>query len=1112
MRILSIILSVILFVASPAFAEPLKLKSEIQYNGTEHYQPNDTVTFIIEINGAPTTVKDDILLFSKNSDYQSAEDEILSAQNKVMNNIKTKINPESEKYYTYTTLFNGFSLEAKYSDLEQLKNIPGVCNVYISENYEPIKPLISNAESQTGITSVQNRLGLSGEGEIIAILDSEFDVSHEFFESEPQNPKYTKNDIASIIKNTSLSTDISVNQVYKSAKIPFAYDYGCNDDSTFDNRESLIHGTHVTGIAAGKNGKMSDGTSFSGVAPEAQLVLMKISNENGGLPEASILAALDDAAKFGVSAVNMSFGTTYSSIKFRSKYKSVLENAKNAGILLSTAAGNSAMGYEEENPRTENIDAATSGAPAEFTYSTSVASAYNSVSYAVLGNLNLSGNTQVKYALAHSDSVFYTNLKNKQYEYVFCGEGTANEFSQVDVSGKIALIRRGNITFVDKAVNAAEAGAVGIIIWNTEDKYINTSSLSLPAAIITNSDGQIMFDSSEKKFTLTQPHIQSYDSISAGKISSYSSLCTNDMLELKPEMTAPGGNIYSSIPDNKYAIMSGTSMAAPHITGITALLNQYYKTNPFSKQYNELNGIEKVYLFENLLMSSAEVIKNDDIPVSPRSQGAGLVNIDKATQTPVILIGTENKSKISLKDNLSDTVTLNFTAQNLTDKPVVYNSLSFDVTTDGYTSKNGTYIVDGIQKMNVISSNLPESITVPANGNAEISLTLELEKSELENNLKIFKNGFFIDGFIYLSSDTACNISIPFTGFYGDWKKVPIFDNTMYDDEKSVLLRNDVSSSSGTYLGGIIEDYIYMSGQNLTSSNINSEYIAFSPNSDSIFDYPTLILQPLRSCTIGLTLSKYTTPNTIMKKINVSGGINKYSSVMLQLTDFSSLSDGKYLLNINGYSTYGELSSSPDDTITIPFTIDTQLPEITNVSLNKQKGILTVSAKDNHYIQAINISYTDKNGKKISKTKEFENIKSDDSYDFVSADFETGNISANDIQISVFDYAMNIESGNLNDYLYDLNILSNSVSYKDSEITIINYEVLNRSSDTITATPLIAFYNENNTLIYAEPLTAESFIPGTNTKTIRINKSIANTSNMRIFLWDSSSGMKPLTA
>lgn len=1111
-----IILSAAAIVLSQifAYAEPvIQLYNAEIIDTADAYRPSDNVTFIVEVDGSPIAASAE---FMKNKSFSSAEaaaaeDILLCAQDNVMSDIKSAVGSDIEKNYTYTALFNGFSIDAKYSDLDELMSIPGVKNVRVSEVYDPIKPMISTAEEQTGVTAVQNNLGYSGEGQVIAIIDSEFDVGHEFFASVPENPKYSKSDISSIINNTSLSANVTANQVYKNAKIPFAYDYGCGDDSVFDNRSALIHGSHVAGIAAGKNGKLSDGTLFSGVAPEAQLILMKITNASGGLPEAAILAALDDSAKFGVSAVNMSFGSDYASSKFASGYDSVLKNAKNAGILLSVSAGNASRGYKDKIPLTADIDYSASGTPAEFTYSTSVASSDNSVGYATLGELIFSDSGSVKYAPAHTGSNFYSKFYNNQYEYAYCGYGAAGDFS--DASGKIALVRRGKLSFVDKAENAAAAGAAGIIIWNGENDYFTTVELSLPAAVVTSDDGQILFDRTQKTVRAGYPSTQSYLSPTAGLVSSYSSWGTSDSLELTPEITAPGGNIYSSVPDNKYSIMSGTSMAAPHLTGITALLNQYYETNPFSAAYNGLSGADKVLLFENLLMSTASVIKGNNLPASPRSQGAGLVNIEHAMTSPAILVGTENKAKISLKDNLSENITLEFTAKNLTDSPVTYNSLSLDVTTDGCSASDDGYVVDGTKRLTVVSENLPSSVTVPAGGEVKISADVRLSSNELANNLKLFPNGFYIDGFVYLSSDTSVDLSIPFSGFYGDWKSVPLFDTTLYDSSPSRLLRSDVPKSTGTYIAGKNTDNKYiMLGKNIYSDTSAPEYIAFSPNGDGNLDYPIPVIQPMRSCNVVFDIAKADSPDKTLYRININDGFNKFSSSTVSLSNLSSLDDGEYILTVNGCSIYGTQSATPDDSFSLPFAVDTQAPTVTEVSADKASGTLTVSAADNHYIQAITISYPDSNGETVTKTAAFANTKADGEFDTAAAEFDISGVSPKDVQISVSDYAANIASGVFDDFKYPLNIKSGTVSYSDTELTVVSYEIFNNRDENVSATPIAAFYDAIGRLICTEVKQAENYHSGSNEKTMRINKNIPKNAALKLFLWDSADSMKPVAA
>lgn len=190
-----------------------------------------------------------------------------------------------------------------------------------------------------------------------------------------------------------------------------------------------------------------------------------------------------------------------------------------------------------------------------------------------------------------------------------------------------------------------------------------------------------------------------------------SSWGVNHTLELKPEITAPGGSIYSSVNDDKYDTMSGTSMAAPHLSGAAAVLKQYMREHP--EKYGDVaDNAMTVRLMESLMMSTADVMMWDaekQIPYSPRYQGAGLVNVKAASETPVILLGDtytingseQRKSKLSLGE-VGSGITLTFTAKNLTDSNVTYNDISIVVATDN-ADGNGN-ITDGAKKYRLTRS------------------------------------------------------------------------------------------------------------------------------------------------------------------------------------------------------------------------------------------------------------------------------------------------------------------------------------------------------------------------------------------------------------------------
>ncbi len=507
----------------------------ITASGFDENTDNEKVTLIVEVNGEAALETDEAVLmgaaeYNETDEAAQQTEKILSIQESVQKDIKNKVNKKVNFGFTYTNVLNGFSVTVNKSDIEKIKALPNVKDVHISQTHKLIKPaepiedttieLFTDSSEKSAYENCceminvpyMHSLGYDGQGQAIAIIDTELDVNHEFFSSPIENPKYSKSDIANIIKEKHLNADISANQVWRSDKIPFAYNYTYKNADVYNNVSWLIHGSHTTGTAAGKNGTRKGGTKFSSVAPETQIIFMGTvgrDDEEDQLNDDAVFAALDDASKMDIAAINMSFGYDY--VYTSELYKQIITTGVNAGIVMSAAAGNSSRyNYGIDTP-----DYSATGIPANISTATTVAS---------------------------------VNSKTR-------------------------------------------------------------------------------------------------------KMSGFSSWGTNVSLELKPEITAPGDNIYSSFPNDEYRTASGTSASAPHITGAAALLRQYIETNYQGKYENPAKFIE------NLMMSSAQILYYDEenrIPYSPRNQGAGVIDLKSAAATPVILKGDSEKTKISLKDKFNN--------------------------------------------------------------------------------------------------------------------------------------------------------------------------------------------------------------------------------------------------------------------------------------------------------------------------------------------------------------------------------------------------------------------------------------------------------------------------
>ncbi|MBQ2932793.1 MAG: S8 family serine peptidase [Clostridia bacterium] len=295
-------------------------------------------------------------------------------------------------------------------------------------------------------------------------------------------------------------------------------------------------------------------------------------------------------------------------------------------------------------------------------------------------------------------------------------------------------------------------------------------------------------------------------------------------LRLKPDVTAVGGNVVSAAYNNAYETKSGTSMAAAQYSGAMAVMLEYINdSNP------SLPAKIKQSRAQQLLCSSAVPFASNGVYSSPRQQGAGVINLAKATNTPVVLYQTsDEKTKIELGDNLQKMTNVTFCAENLGDTEVTYN-LSGHVLIDDYYRSSGINLVGNTKILQNAKITFETStITIQPLSKGTINAVLDLSAVDTDTLENVFANGFFVDGFITLTpQDTSfATLSIPFMGFYGDWTKAPIFSpNNIYDWE----IGTEIYSSENGLLGQVNSDLVLLGAvKNADQSTI----VFYSTNSD----------------------------------------------------------------------------------------------------------------------------------------------------------------------------------------------------------------------------------------------------------------------------------------
>ena len=848
-------------------------------------------------------------------------------------------NINMEFFHSLTTAFNGFSGKVKYADIEIIERLPQVKKVYIANEYErpDIKPDMNTSNDMIGALETPYK----GENTVIAIIDTGIDPDHRDMKlSEGTETKLTKE----IVEGMDLLGK------YYTEKVPYGYNYYDLNDEILDlGPDASMHGMHVAGTA-GANGDPENG-GVRGVAPEAQLLAMKVfSNDPIYATTFSdiYLVAIDEAIKLGADVLNMSLGSTAAFYIPESPEDVAITNATNAGIVCAVSAGNSAQmtdGYWY--PWKEHPDIGVSGSPGLNKDTIQVASIENT--HMMANYLTYEGEDgPVKVQMAIAGNIDPSKVFDGPMEFVDGGSGHPSELPE-DVEGKIVLAIRGGLTgpFVEKIENAQDAGAAGIIVYNHEDggeDLVNMATPSvqtIPAVFIGNSGGTALLGL-ENKFVSFPEETMSIPNPNGGEMSDFTSWGTTPSLDFKPEITAPGGQIYSTLNDDQYGTMSGTSMAAPHVAGGAAVVRDYIEK---SDKYKGLSEEEKARLSKVLLMNTAEIIFDEyETEYSPRRQGAGLMRLDRAVATPVRIVEyNTNEAKVALRDFDTKTFTMKFKAINDGDTEVSYK-VDATVLKDfilNYEGEDINLLAADYINANVTTNLNDDILIIPAGEEKTFEVTVDISGDDT-----IYRN-MFVEGFVTLEdiNDTHPDLSVPFVGFYGDWTEPKVLDSMeAFDGEGTSYFG---ISGLGFIKGTSI--YIY-----------NSPKIYINPGTDIGAEEGTDHILPILSFMRnaeevnynvldedGNVLRTILSQNFVRKNYLDGGRRNPYTIGVNALWDGTVkgqvVPDGDYFYEITTKVHYpgAEFQSKK-----LPISIDTTGPEITDLKYDPETGKLTWNSVD----------------------------------------------------------------------------------------------------------------------------------------------------------------------
>ncbi|MFD1174955.1 S8 family serine peptidase [Paenibacillus puldeungensis] len=518
----------------------------------------------------------------------------------------------------YSEIFNGYSLTIAADRVNDLLQLPGVKAVY------PNSTVYATADSQASDTPEDSvpfigsrdlwNKGIKGQGIKVGVIDTGVAKDHP--------------DLAGAIPSGDWGYDFvnDDSEPYETTKEDY-YKAKEKDPTLPEVNDKgkpywTSHGSHVSGIVGGRSVGAAGQPGVVGVAPETEIHAYKVLGPYGSGSTEDVIAGIEKAVTDGMDVINLSLGSEGNNQQ--SADSVAVNNAVKAGVIASVSSGNS--GPAE----------ATVGDPGTSELAITVGASKPPLVTPIMKVTEMDG--EQFYTDSFDKSTGIETLTDS-YPLVDVGLGKPADYAGKDLTGKIAFIKRGEISFADKAKNVMASGAAGAIVYNNAPEALESGTLgdavvTIPIYALSGVYGEkIKAALSQKPLSVTFSKTIEQDIM--GAFSSRGP--AKPAYDIKPDISAPGISIRSSVPEYEgwYKAQNGTSMAAPHVAGAVALLKQYYP---------ELEPYE----IKALLMNNAKkLVDRNGNRYTHMDQGAGRIALDQVIQAKAIAMTEDTTSAVN---------------------------------------------------------------------------------------------------------------------------------------------------------------------------------------------------------------------------------------------------------------------------------------------------------------------------------------------------------------------------------------------------------------------------------------------------------------------------------